>query len=627
MSRPGTAPTDPTRRSRPVDRPQLRRSVTAVAVTGALALAGAVAAPATAAPAAAAPGGAFLTPYLTELDVTGDRQVTTADLDVVAAHLGATAGSSGWTEVAVADVDGDGTLTLTDLAQVSQRMVYDDGAFELVEASVLDMQAAMNAGVTTSVEITQAYLERITAYDDTLVDTGAGGRPLSSIIAVSDVALAAAAAADAERAAHGMTSPLLGVPVAVKDNYDTLDMPTTGGCGCWQDNQTTTDATMVAGLREAGAVILAKAGLDEFAYGFVSEYSAGLPVGGTVRIASPYATSRSAGGSSGGTGAAIAANLAGIGFGTDTGGSIRVPSSYNQLVGVRPTVGLASRDGIIPLALSQDTGGPMTRSVLDAAVALDAVVGVDDADPVTASQAGLVPESYAASLDADALDGARIGYLPSMIGTNRTTVRLWVEARAALEARGATLVEVPSSAELNAVLAEPSGSTDEFRRDLAGYVERHLSPAVQARTIEDILAGGHYVTSRRSTYLQRAAVTDEQYEAWAGPQGSHTRALANGRTFVTQLLDDLDLDAMAYPSGTPYGTHSTNMRLSPNSGLPAVTVPMGQATAADATITGAGVNLELVGRAFDEGTLLGLAYDFEQTTRARTSPALYGPLG
>ncbi|WP_318241342.1 amidase family protein [Cellulomonas avistercoris] len=612
-----------------MDRPQLRRSVTAVTVTGALALAGVVAAPATAAPTAPSPaaGGAFLVPYLTELDLTGDRQVTTADLDVVAAHLGATAGSAGWAQVAVADVDGDGTLTLTDLVQVSQRMVYDDGPFELVEASVLDMQAAMNAGVTTSVEITQAYLDRITAYDDTLVDPAAGGRPLSSIIAVSDVALAAAAAADAERAAHGMTSPLLGVPVAVKDNYDTLDMPTTGGCGCWQDNRTTTDATMVAGLREAGAVVLAKAGLDEFAYGFVSEYSAGLPVGGTVRIASPYATSRSAGGSSGGTGAAIAANLAGIGFGTDTGGSIRVPSSYNQLVGVRPTVGLASRDGIIPLALSQDTGGPMTRSVLDAAVALDAVVGVDDADPVTASQAGLVPESYTTALDADALDGARIGYLPSMIGTNRTTVRLWAQARAALEARGATLVEVPSSAELNAVLAEPSGSTDEFRRDLAEYVERHLSPAVQARTIEDILAGGHYVTSRRSTYLQRAAVTDERYEAWAGPQGSHTRALANGRAFVTQLLDDLDLDAMAYPSGTPYGTHSTNMRLSPNSGLPAVTVPMGQATEADATITGAGVNLELVGRAFDEATLLGLAYDFEQTTRARTSPALYGPLG
>lgn len=606
-----------------------RRGVAAVTVAGGLVLAAALATPAVAepVPSAGQAGAAFLTPYLTELDVTGDRQVTAADLDVVAAHLGATPASPGWADVAVADVDGDGTLTVADLAAVAQRMVYDDGPFELVEASVLDMQAAMNAGVTTSVALTQAYLDRIAAYDRTLVDTGAGGRPLSSVIAVSDVALAAAAAADAERAAHGMTSALLGVPVAVKDNYDTLDMPTTGGCGCWTDNQTATDATMVAGLRDAGAVILAKASLDEFAYGFVSEFSTGQPVGSTVRVASPYATSRSAGGSSGGTGAAIAANLAGIGFGTDTGGSIRVPSSYNQLVGVRPTVGLASRDGIIPLALSQDTGGPMTRSVLDAAVALDAVVGVDEADPATAAQTGRVPESYTAALDPEALDGTRIGYVASMVGTNRTTVRLWAQARAALEARGATLVEIPSSPELTAVLNEPSGSTNEFRRDLAAYVERHLAPQVQARTIEDILATDHFVTSRRGVYEQRAAVTDEQYDAWAGPTGSHTVALATGRAYVTRLMDDLDLDAIAYPGGVPYGTQGTNMRLSPNTGLPAVTVPMGQATAEDATIPGAGVNLELVGRAFDEGTLLGLAYDFEQTTRARTTPALYGPLG
>ncbi|WP_412867244.1 amidase family protein [Cellulomonas sp. 179-A 9B4 NHS] len=638
---PSDAPSDLTRGSRTVhrhtlDRRLLHRGVPAAAAAACLALVAAGAAPAvavaptavapTAAAAAAAPG-AFLAPWWTELDVTGDRQVTVDDLDEVAAHLGATPASPGWADVAVVDVDGDGVLTVVDLAAVAQRMVYDDGPFELVEASTLDMQAAMNAGVTTSVAITQEYLDRIAAYDRTVVDTAAGGRALNSVITTNDAALAAAAAADAERAAAGMTSMLLGVPVALKDNYDTVDMPTTGGCGCWGQNQTATDATMVAGLRSAGAVVLAKASLDEFAYGFSSEFSAGLPVGSTLPIASPYATSRTAGGSSGGTGAAIAANLAGIGFGTDTGGSIRVPSSYNQLVGVRPTVGLASRDGIIPLALSQDTGGPMARSVLDAAVALDAVVGVDPADPVTAAQTGRVPESYTASLDSGALQGARIGYVPSMIGSNRTTVRLWAQTRAALEAQGATLVEVTPPAGFAAVLNEPSGSTNEFRRDLAGYVARHLAPQVRARTIEDILATDHFVTSRRSVYVQRAAVTDAQYDAWAGPTGSHTVALATGRTLLTRLLDDLDLDAIAYPSGTPYGTQGTNMRLSPNTGLPAVTLPMGQATAADATITGAGVNVELLGRAFDEGTLLGLAYDLEQAVQARTSPALYGPLG
>ncbi|MFI2705364.1 amidase family protein [Cellulosimicrobium composti] len=577
----------------------------------------------------------LLAPYWTELDLTGDAQVTTADLDVVAAALGATSGDAGWDDVAAADADDDGTITVADLAAVSQRMVYDDGPFELVEASVLDMQAAMNAGTTTSVEITQAYLDRIAAYDATLVDPGAGGRALHSIITTSDVALEAAARADAVRASDGMTSLLLGVPVAVKDNYDTKDMPTTGGCGCWDANQTATDAAMVEGLRADGAVILAKASLDEFAFGFVSEHSAFQAAGTSTLVASPYVTSRTAGGSSGGTGAAIAANLAGLGLGTDTGGSIRVPSSYNQLVGVRPTVGLASRDGIIPLALSQDTGGPMARSVLDAAVALDAVAGVDAADPVTSRQEGKVPASYTQFLDAGALDGARIGYVPSMIGANATTRRLWEETRATLERLGATVVEVTPPTTWSpvlpngfaSVLNEGSGSTNEFKHDLDAYVAAHLAPQVEARSLAGIVESGRYVPSRRSTYVSRDAVTEETYQAWAGPEGSHTKVLAEGKELVTAMLDDADLDALVYPSANPYGTIGTNLRLSPNTGLPAVSVPIGQAVESDATVTGGGVNLELLGRDFDEGPLLGLAFALEQATHARTSPALYGPLG
>ncbi len=593
---------------------------------------------ATGAPVATATTGSasapLLAPYWTELDLTGDDQVTTDDLAVVTAALGATSADAAWDDVARADTDGDGAITVADLAAVSQRMVYDDGPFELVEASVLDMQAAMNAGATTSVEITQGYLDRIAAYDTALVDTGAGGRPLHSIITTSDVALAAAETADDVRAAQGMTSLLLGVPVALKDNYDTLDMPTTAGCGCWDGNQTATDATMVEGLRADGAVVLAKASLDEFAFGFVSEYSSHQDAGTSTLVASPYVTSRTAGGSSGGTGAAIAANLAGLGFGTDTGGSIRVPSSYNQLVGVRPTVGLASRDGIVPLALSQDTGGPMARSVLDAAVALDAVTGADPADPVTSAQEGQVPASYTQHLDAGALDGARIGYVPSMIGSNATTLRLWAQTRATLEALGATVVEVTPPTTWSpvlpngfaSVLNEGSGSTNEFKHDLEAYVANHLSPEVEARSLTGIVESGRHVPSRRSTYVSRDAVTAETYEAWAGAEGTHTSVLAEGKELVTAMLDDADLDALVYPSANPYGTIGTNLRLSPNTGLPAVTVPIGQAVEADATVTGGGVNLELLGRDFDEGPLLGLAYALEQATHARTSPALYGPL-
>jgi amidase len=608
-----------TRRDTTVKKTTLR-IVAAVSVVGStIVAAGMASGAATAAPTATL----SLPPYYSELDVTGDEMVTADDLSVAADSLGITAESPDWSRLAVLDTDADGELTILDLADLSQRIVYDDGPFELVEASVIDMQAAMNAGVATSQSITQEYLDRIAAYDRTVVPGGT--RPLNSIITVNQKALADAAAADEIRASEGMTSMLLGVPIALKDNYDTVDMVTTGGCACWNENQTATDASMVTGLREDGAVILAKASLDEFAYGFVSEFSSFQEPGATTLVASPYNTDRTAGGSSGGTGAAISANLAGIGFGTDTGGSIRVPSSYNQLVGVRPTVGLASRDGIIPLALSQDTGGPMARSVIDAAVALDAVVGVDDADPVTARQEGLVPESYTSFLDTDALQGARIGYISSMVGNNAGTVRLFSEATAALTAQGATVVPVTPPSGFSAILSEGSGSTNEFVHDLNEYIATHLGPDVEARTLTDILATDSFVTSRRSIYVSRNAVTDATYQAWAGETGTHTVQLAAGKTLVTQMMEDLDLDAIIYPSTNAYGTQGNNMRLSPNTGMPSVTVPMGQ-TVAGETVPGSGVNLEFLGRDFDEGTLLGLAYAFEQATDARTSPSLYGPL-
>lgn len=611
-------------------RTKSRRAATATGVVAALAAlvaTGAVVAPAaSAAPSAAAPTAAFLAPYYTAHDLTGDKQVTTADLDALTTHLGETSASAGWS--AAADVDGDGTITVKDLVGLSQRMIYDDGPFQLVEASALDMQAAMNAGVTSSVKITQEYLDRIAALDRTVVDTGTGGRALNSIISKNPQALTIAAQADATRAQKGMTSMLLGVPIAVKDNYDTVDMPTTGGCGCWDGNQTSDDATMVKGLRAAGAVILAKASLDEFAYGFVSEFSSFQEPGKSLLVASPLNTSKTAGGSSGGTGAAIAANLAGIGFGTDTGGSIRVPSTYNSLVGIRPTVGLTSRDGIIPLALSQDTGGPIARSVTDAAVALDAVTGVDAADPITAEQSGKVPTSYTAALDPEALKGKRIGIVTSMLGTNATVTRLWAAAKATLQAQGATVVELTDTAPFATILGEGSGSTNEFKHDLSSYIQNHLAPGVTARSLAGIVAEGKYVPLRKSTYESRDLITEAQYQAWAGPSGSHTTKIAAYNVALTQLMDTQNLQAVVYPSGTPYGTIGNNMRLSPNTGMPAITVPMGQAIASDGTnpVVGANVNLEFLGRDYDESGIIGLAYAFEQATHARATASLYGPL-
>lgn len=595
----------------------------AVGATTVTALAiGTTAAPTRAeAPTGATGAGGYLAPYYTAGDVTGDDEITKADLDVLVPAVGTGEGDDGWADVSPADYDEDGEITLADVAALSARILYDDGSFELVEASALDMQKAMNAGVVTSVELTQAYLDRIAAYDGLVDDEHA--RALNSIISTSDVALAAAAASDAARAQNGGPRSMLdGIPIVLKDNYNTADMPTTGGCGCWDDNQTADDAFMVEGLRDAGAIILAKATLDEFAFGFASEYSAFLPTGTSKLVASPYSLSRTAGGSSGGTGASISASLGAIGFGTDTGGSIRVPSSYNQLVGVRPTVGLTSRDGIIPLALSQDTGGPMARSVSDAAIALDAVVGVDPLDPVTSEQAaGDVPTSYTRFLDPTALKGRKVGYLASMRGTNPTTTRLFDQAIADLVAQGAT-VEAITIDGISPVLGEGSGSTNEMKHDLDGYIASYLSDDVAADSLSGIIDSGRFVPSRASTYTTRNSITPTQYADW---MSTHTAAIANGETVLTGALDANGLDALIYPSTNPYSTLSTNLRLSPNTGMPSVTVPMGQGVEGE-SIPGAGVNLEFIGRNYSEGDLLGMAYAYEQATAHRTAPAAYPAL-
>lgn len=630
-----------------MNRPITRAACAAIAAGLALSTLAVGSGPAaTAADPAATTPASFLAPYFTEADLTGDDQVTQADLDALHAALGTTAGESGWEAVAPADLNDDEVIDVLDLAALAQRMIYDDGTFDLVEASALDMQKAMNAGVVTSVELTQDYLDRIAAYDAAVVDTQAGARALNAIIATGGEALEAAAESDRLRADNGGPRSMVdGIPILLKDNYDTRDLPTTAGCACWADNQTEDDAFMVQGLRADGAVILGKASLDEFAYGFSSTFSAGSPydeassTNGVKYVASPYNTTRTAGGSSGGTGAAISANLGAIGFGTDTGGSIRNPSSYNQLVGVRPTVGLASRDGIVPLALSQDTGGPLARSVADAAIALDAVVGTDPNDAVTADADGHVPDSYTSHLEPGALAGKRLAYFTTMVppstATNAAQVagrRIFLDAVADLEAAGATVTAIDpatltadpvSGITIAAILSEGSGSTNEFKHDLNEYIEHHLDEDVAADSLDAIVASNKFVPGYRSTYTGRNAITQETYEAWAGPAGTHTTKIQDGSAYLTGLMDEQDLDAIVYPTALPYSTYSTNLRLSPNTGMPAVTVPAGQTTAAE-TLPGAGVNLELLGRDFAEGDLLGMAYAYEQSTKHRTTPALYG---
>lgn len=557
----------------------------------------------------------YLAPYFTEGDLTGDEAVDTDDLSLVIGSLGLTEEEAGWSDVAAADFDGNGVIEMADLAELSSRMIYDDGPFDLIEASALDAQRAMAADVITAVELTEDYLERIDAYDD----------QLNSMIAVNDSALAIAAELDAERDAGGPRSMLHGIPVIVKDNFNTLDMPTTAGCVCLSTNQTEGDAFMVDGLRAEGAIILGKANLDEFAFSFTTVSTMGGE--GTT----PYHAGRTAGGSSGGSGASIAANLAMLSFGTDTGGSIRVPAVYNQMVGLRPTVGLASRDGIIPLALSQDTGGPMARTVSDVAISLDAVVGFDANDPITANSAGQIPRSYTESLDPEALDGMRIGVDPSLSYDHAGANRLFADALDDLEEQGATLVQMDRSTwamrdgEDTDVRSFLSGSTNEFRNDFEAYLAEYAHDDVPYSTLREIVDAGDMLPQRIGTYDTRANVTPEQYAAHIAQRDID---IAWSKDVMHDALDEADVDVLVFPApARAYGTTGTNGRIGPNTGMPSIAVPMGLTIAADdAAETDAGTGLEILARDFDEDVLIAFAYAYEQATMHRTTPSGFGEL-
>lgn len=480
--------------------------------------------------------------------------------------------------------------------------------FNLGEATVDSIQQGLSSGAVTCTEITQLYLNRISAYDDQ-------GPTLRAILATNPNALSIAAELDAAYAASGPVGSLHCVPVVLKDNFDTFDMPTTAGALALEGFFTGADAFQVAGLREAGALILAKANLSEFAFGFTSDSSLG---GVTVN---PYDPIRNAGGSSGGTGAAIAANFGVLGFGTDTGGSIRVPSSFNSLVGIRPTIGLSSRAGIVPLALTQDVGGPMARTVKDAALALNATVGFDPEDPATAGSIGQIPEDYTAFLDPNGLQGARIGVVRDVFGlaSNPESAKTTAVINSAIDsliALGADVEDV-TIPNLSEILAFPSLSAFEFKRDLNDYLADRPVPPSGVRTLSDIIDSGLYLESAEGAYISR----NERPAPEDDPE--YLRIIAERPVLAqTSLLAALTgYDALIYPSvasppnilGRGLASGAGN-RLSPFSGFPAITVPAGF------TEDGLPVGLEFLGRAYDEPTLLKLTYAFEQGTGFRRPP-------
>ena len=479
--------------------------------------------------------------------------------------------------------------------------------FEVYEASIPQLQAAMAQGVVTAVQLVDAYLARIAAYDQQ-------GPALNSMIRLNPAAREEAAALDAERKAKGPRGPLHGIPVILKDNYDTADLPTTGGSIALASTIPPEDAFVVKRLRAAGAVILGKSNMHELAAGITTISS----LGGQTRNA--YDPRRCPGGSSGGTGAAIAASFAAVGWGTDTCGSIRIPAAFGSLFGLRPTHGLASRSGIIPLSHTQDVPGPLARTVTDLAIALDVTVGPDPADSTTAVLAGRPLPRFQDSLQAGALSGARLGVLRNYFDdTDDDVARVLRASLTLLKAGGAELVDVKIP-DFDSLLAGTRAIDLETKFDLMDYFA--AVPAAPVRSLSDILARGLYHAALESRWRRIDTVSSRESEA-------HRAVLAKQsvlRAAMVRVLDSLKLDALVYPTmqrkpaliGEPQP--GSTCQLSAGSGLPALTAPAGF------TADGLPVGLEMLGRPFADWRLVRLAYGLEQAGPRRRPPVSTPPL-
>jgi Asp-tRNA(Asn)/Glu-tRNA(Gln) amidotransferase A subunit family amidase len=489
-------------------------------------------------------------------------------------------------------------------------------AMLLDEASVRSLHAALDAKKVTCAQVVRHYLTRIETYDDR-------GPGLNAVIAVNPRAVAAAEEMDRIDRATRARRPLHCVPVILKDNYHTADMPTTGGSKTFASLQTPSDGFVVRKLREAGAIIIAKANLHELARSGTTVSS----LGGQTR--NPYDLTRTPGGSSGGTGAAIAANFAVLGTGSDTGQSTRSPSSANSLVGVRGTRGLVSRAGVMPFSTTQDEIGPIARTVEDAARMLDVMAGYDPDDPITAFGHGRRPASYAAALDAGALSGARIGMLTDFIGTapiHADVNRVVDQAVATMTAKGATVIRV-SIPNLDDLTRGLSLMTFEFKTAFDSYLAS-LGPISPVKSLAEFVARGEFHESMR-----RGLEADLRSEGPGTPEYLRMVERRNVlRQAVMTVIAANRLDAILYPHQkrlvVPIGEEQAerNGVLSNSTGFPALTFPGGFSPPTANAAIGVPVGLELLGPEWSEATLFRLAYAFEQATRARKPPPTTPPL-
>ena len=506
--------------------------------------------------------------------------------------------------------------------------------FELDEVTVAQLQESMESGERTARSVVELYLGRIEAMDRQ-------GPELRSIIETNPDALQIADELDAERRSNGPRGPLHGIPVAIKDNIDTHDgMTTTAGSLALEGSIPLQDSFVAQKLRDAGAIILAKANLSEWAYFRGKRATSGWSArGGQCR--NPYALDRNPCGSSSGSGVAASASLAALTIGTETGGSIMCPSSINGIVGIKPTVGLWSRSGIIPISHSQDTAGPMCRTVRDAATLLGTVTGVDPRDSATAASAGNSHTDYLQFLDEGGLRSARIGVARSFTGFDPRVVDLFEEAIGAMAAGGAVIVD-PANLSLAAwndsLSSHAKGLPEvvleyEFKADLNAYLAS-LGPDAPVKSLAEVIDFNERNADREMPYFgqermhasqARGPLTDSEYL-----NAVRTIQRANREDGIDALMRRHDLDAIVAPTmGVAWPTdHIKGDRLEGGSsagpaaiaGYPDISVPMG-------FVSGLPVGISFFGRAWSEPALVRIAYAYEHATSQRRAPTFAETLG
>ncbi|MDQ3617723.1 MAG: amidase [Pseudomonadota bacterium] len=492
-----------------------------------------------------------------------------------------------------------------------------DDPLGVVEVDLTTLGSRMARGVFSSVQLTQAYLDRIDMLDD-------AGPQLNAVIELNPNAIFEAAARDNERNTGRIRGPMHGIPVLIKDNIDATPMVTSAGSLALADHRPRSDAPLVVALREAGAVILGKTNLSEWANFRSTRSTSGWSArGGQTR--NPYVLDRSPCGSSSGTGAAIAASLAAVGVGTETDGSILCPAAVNGLVGLKPTVGLIGRSGIVPISHSQDTAGPMTRSVADAAYLLGALAAASDlADTTTAGAADHRVVDYTGALQADALEGARIGLLRKSGVDAQPDVNAALErAVATIKAAGAMVIDVEIATAGDWNEAEFTVLLYEFKHGLEGYLRDSKAPLT---TLGELIAFNTANAAQEMPWFGQELLLQAQEK---GPltdavylRAQHKASQLAGRDGLDATLKKHKLDALIAPTmgpawpidpvngdnftGASYGAAAV-------AGTPSLTVPMGHAH-------GLPLGLAFMGPKWSEARLIGLAYAFEQTTRARRPP-------